>query len=578
MSRLPDAFVDDLLAKTDLAALIGETHPLKKAGKEYQARCPFHEEKSASFTVTPSKGFYHCFGCGRHGTAIKWLMDTRSMSFRDAAELLARRVGMSLPAAVPAERQRVEGTSHLLSAVSRAADYFREQLTADIDAQEYLLQRGITAQTAAKFGVGFAPNAWDGLRKALANVRRDTLTAAGLLSVAGNGHAYDKFRGRIMFPIQDRRGRTLGFGGRGLAADAAPKYLNSPETPIFQKGAVLYGLFNAAVEFPTGAPQLVVVEGFFDVLSLAQAGVTEVVATLGTALTSQHVDAVFQTTDDALFCFDGDAAGRRAAWKALETVLPAMEDGRSAAFLFLPDGEDPDSIIRAEGGEAFRTRMAGAVPLSEFLFNELAKPLNLARIEDRAKLSKLAGPLIDRMPAGVYRELMRARLIELAGAAAPSVPDESATALVQRTPIRQAIALLLHNPQLAGRLTVSPAFRRVNRPGADLLADMLDYLVLTPDATTEDLMEHFAGRAEADSLRRLAAVPMVGGDADQLAELRGALGRLDKAARRRRIDLLKQQDELSADETSELADLLRFDRDPARRLPAVAPPTPRTRH
>lgn len=578
MSRLPDAFIDDLLARTDLVALIGETHQLKKAGKEYEARCPFHDEKSASFTVSPVKGFYHCFGCGAHGTAIKWLMETRSMSFREAAEMLALRVGLALPAAVPSQRPRVESSAPLLAACSRAADYFREQLTAHVEAQDYLLQRGITADTAARFGIGFAPNVWDGLRKALANVRKEVLADAGLLSVAGTGHAYDKFRGRIMFPIHDRRGRTIGFGGRAVDVDGAPKYLNSPETPIFAKGNVLYGLNHVAVEYPTGAPQLVVVEGFLDVVSLAQAGVTTAVATLGTALTEQHVEALYNATDDVIFCFDGDAAGRRAAWKALETVLPALEDGRSAAFLFLPDGEDPDSIAQAEGGDAFRARIDAALPLSEFLFGELAKPLNLARIEDRAKLSKLAKPLIDRMPAGVYRELMRARLIELAGAAAPPVADESAAALIQRTPIRQAIALLLHSPQLAARLPVSPAFRRVNRPGAALLADLIDFLTLSPEASTADVLAHFQGRDEAESLRRLAAMSLPGDDDQQLAELRAALGRLDKSARRRRIELLKQQDMLTADETNELKDLLRFDRDPARRLPAVAPHASGTRH
>lgn len=578
MSRLPDAFIDDLLARTDLVALIGETVQLKKAGKEYEARCPFHDEKSASFTVSPSKGFYHCFGCGKHGTAIKWLMEARKLTFREAAELLAQRAGLTLPASVPAERQRAEGSAQLLAACSRASDYFREQLTAHIEAQEYLLRRGITADTAARFGIGFAPNAWDGLRKALTNVRKEVLADAGLLSVADNGHAYDKFRGRIMFPIQDRRGRTIGFGGRTVDVDGAPKYLNSPETPIFTKGSVLYGLSNVAVAYPTGAPQLIVVEGFLDVVSLAQAGVDTAVATLGTALTAQHVEAIFNATDDVLFCFDGDAAGRRAAWKALETILPALEDGRSAAFLFLPEGEDPDSIAKTEGGDAFRARMASATPLSEFLFGELAKPLTLARIEDRAKLSKLATPLIDRMPAGVYRELMRARLTELAGAAAPSVPDEATAAMIQRTPIREAITLLLHSPQLVARLGVSPAFRRVNRPGAALLADLIDYLTLSPEATTDAVLDHFQGREEADSLRRLAATPIAGDEEQRLADLRTALGRLDKAARRRRIDLLKLQDMLSAEETAELRDLLRYDRDPARRLPAVAHLTPRTRH
>lgn len=586
MSRLPDAFVADLLAKTDLVALIGAKVVLKKAGKEFTARCPFHEESSPSFTVSPVKGFYHCFGCGAHGTALKWLMETENMEFREAADFLARRVGLTLPADQPGERGQRQGgeTAQLLAACSRAAEFFREQLTGELDAQEYLLHRGITAETVARYGIGYAPSDWHGLRNALKSFPRTVLVRAGLLSQADNGHTYDKFRSRIMFPIHDRRGRVIAFGGRAIATGASPKYLNSPETPLFQKGRELYGLFHVAQEYPTGVPELIVVEGYTDVAALAQSGITNAVGTLGTAVTAEHVAAIFNATEDVLFCFDGDNAGRRAAWRALEAVLPSMIDGRQASFLFLPEGHDPDSLVQAEGADAFRARLTGATPLSEFLFAELAKSVDMARIEGRAKLARNALPLIEQIPAGVYRDLMRARLSELTGAPAPAAASAPAPnlspGLAQRTPIRQAIALLLRAPHLASQLPVSPAFRLVSRPGAALLAEMLDFASLNPDATTGALLSHFADRPEADSLRKLAEAELPSDPTDQLADLRGALGKLDRYARQRRIELLHLQDEISPEETIELRDLLQFDRDARRRRPSRARPAPAssTRH
>ncbi|WNH54819.1 DNA primase [Stenotrophomonas oahuensis] len=581
MSRLPDSFIDNLLAKTDLVALIGERLILKKVGKEYEARCPFHEEKSASFTVSPVKGFYHCFGCGAHGTAIKWLIEIDNIDFREAVEILARRAGLTIPAQeAPAggRGQRMGGhAAQLLAACAKAAEFFREQLTADLPAQEYLLQRGITPEAVQRFGLGYAPNSWDALRKELKAFKKDVLLGAGLLSQAGNGHCYDKFRGRIIFPIHDRRGRVIAFGGRAISPETTPKYLNSPETELFQKGGELYGLSNVLQEHPAGASELVVVEGYTDVTSLHQVGITTAVGTLGTAVTSDHVKALFGTTDDVTFCFDGDSAGRRAAWRAVEAVLPVMTDGRSASFLLLPDGMDPDQVTRAEGGHAFRDRLASAAPLSEFLFSELVKTVDMATIEGRAKLAKKAMPLIEQIPEGVYRDLMRARLSELTGAPAPPPATAKAPSLAERTPIRQAIALLLRNPRLASQLPVSRAFRSVAKPGAALLAEMLDYANLNPDATTFALLGHFAGREEASALIKLADAPLPEDPTEQLADLRGALGRLDKHARRRRIELLQLQDEISHEEALELRDLLQFDRDPRRRVPAP-PGASRARH
>lgn len=582
MSRLPDSFIELLLDKTDLVALIGEKLMLKKVGKEYEARCPFHDEKSASFKVTPTKGFYHCFGCGAHGTAIKWVQEMDRLDFREAVEILARRAGLAVPAQeAPSggRGQRMSGTAaQLLAACAQAAAFFREQLTADLEAQEYMLQRGITAEMAERFGIGYAPNSWDGLRKELKMFRRDVLVRAGLLSQADNGHAYDKFRGRIMFPIHDRRGRVIAFGGRAISPGTSPKYLNSPETDLFQKGSELYGLSVVLQDHPAGAPELVVVEGYTDVTSLHKVGITTAVGTLGTAVTADHVQLMFKATDDVTFCFDGDKAGRRAAWGAVEAVLPVMTDGRSASFMMLPEGMDPDEAAHAEGGDRFRERLAAAVPLSEFLFAELVKSVDMASIEGRAKLAKKAMPLIEQIPEGVYRELMRARLSELTGAPTPPPPSVKAPSLAERTPIRQAIALLLRNPRLASQLPVSRAFRAVPRPGAALLAEMLEYANLNPDATTAAVLDYFGDRDEASALQTLAAAALPEDPTEQLADLRGALERMDKQARRRRIELLETKTEITSEEATELRDLLQFDRDPRKRRPAPAPATSRTRH
>ncbi|MBS0460876.1 MAG: DNA primase, partial [Proteobacteria bacterium] len=344
MARIPDAFIDDLLARTDIVELIGARVPLKRQGHEYAARCPFHDERSPSFTVSPNKQFYHCFGCGAHGTAIAFLMNYDRLEFLDAVEELAKRAGVE----VPREARRSGGggdATDLYDMLEAAAQFFRRQLQDTPVAQDYLRQRGVDTDCRQRFGIGYAPDAWDALKNALGTDERRLrlLEAAGLFSKGDSGRVYDKFRKRIMFPIHDRRGRVIAFGGRVTSKDDSPKYLNSPETSLFHKGRELYGLWQVR-QAHSKIERLIVVEGYMDVVALFQYGVTQAVATLGTATTPEHAELLFRNAPDVVFCFDGDKAGRGAAWKALEAALPRMRDGRQAFFLFLPEGEDPDSI------------------------------------------------------------------------------------------------------------------------------------------------------------------------------------------------------------------------------------------
>ncbi|MGH8108545.1 MAG: DNA primase, partial [Arenimonas sp.] len=362
MARIPDAFIDDLLARTDVVELIGSRIPLKRQGREYSARCPFHDERSPSFTVSPNKQFYHCFGCGAHGTAIAFLMNYDRLEFMDAVEELAKRAGMEIPKDTRSRNESGE-SKDLYAALEAATQFFQKQLAQNPAAQSYLDKRGVDAENRARFAIGYAPDGFNGLKDALGTDERrmKLLEKVGLFSKNEAGRIYDKFRDRVMFPIHDRRGRVIAFGGRVLvnadkSGDAGPKYLNSPETPLFHKGRELYGLWQVR-QANSKIPRLIVVEGYMDVVALFQYGVTQAVATLGTATTPDHAELLFRNAADVYFCFDGDRAGRGAAWKAVESIMPRMKDGRQAYFLFLPDGEDPDSIVRQEGAEGFDARL-----------------------------------------------------------------------------------------------------------------------------------------------------------------------------------------------------------------------------
>src|ERR1700682_770727 len=368
---IPNDFIQTLLTRTDLVE-VGDRHvPLKKAGANYTACCPFHSEKTPSFTVSPSKQFYHCFGCGAHGTAIGFLMEYAGKSFPDAVDELAREVGLEVPQAVsPVQVARREQSEDIFELLLRAAKFYRTALKEAPGAIEYLRARGLTGPVPARFGIGYAPDDWQPLSKVFADYQGKALEVAGLVIAGDGGKRYDRFRHRIMFPIHDASGRGVGFAGRVLD-DGEPKYLNSPETPVFAKGRELYGLFQARPAI-RAAGKVVVVEGYMDVVALAQHGVEFAVATLGTATTPTHAQKLFRVTDAVIFCFDGDEAGRRAAWRALENTLSVLADGKDARFLFLPDGEDPDDTIRQRGKAVFEALIDQATPLSDFLLNELA--------------------------------------------------------------------------------------------------------------------------------------------------------------------------------------------------------------
>jgi DNA primase len=583
MARIPDAFIDDLLARSDIVEVVGSRVPLKRQGKEYAARCPFHDERSASFTVSPTKQFYHCFGCGAHGTAISFLMNYDRLEFLDAVDELAKRIGMEVPRDTQ-QRNEDSDTRDIYAAVDAAAQFFRQQLAGSEKARNYIAGRNIAADIVERFMVGYAPDGFSGLRDALGTDARrmNLLERAGLFSKNEKGHVYDKFRDRLMFPIHDRRGRVIAFGGRVLDPEDSPKYLNSPETVLFHKGRELYGLWQAK-QANSKLERLVVVEGYMDVVALVQYGVTQAVATLGTATTPDHAELLFRNAPDVFFCFDGDRAGRSAAWKALESVLPRMKDGRQAFFLFLPDGEDPDTIVRKDGADGFNTRLQQATPLSEFFFNELAKDVNLGTLDGKARLAERCKPMLAQIPDGAFGDLMKQRLTELTGVGGRPAEQARASTRPARTEhvpgpkqslVRSAVTALLQQPPVALALAIPLRFSSLDQPGVMLLTELILLVHQRPDITTGAILEHFEGREESAALTKLAmarAVEATGAtaldervldDADKRQQtFLDAVGRLESQALQQRVaDLLAKKTDRGLDdaEKGELRELLAY--------------------
>ncbi|MDF3935506.1 DNA primase [Pseudomonas citronellolis] len=418
---IPQSFIDDLLNRTDILDVVGSRIQLKKTGKNYSACCPFHKEKTPSFTVSPDKQFYYCFGCGAGGNALGFVMDHDNLDFIQAVEDLAKRAGMDVPREEGRRGKARQPTdSPLYPLLTAAADYYRQALKshpARKAAVEYLKGRGLTGEIARDFGLGFAPPGWDNLVKHLGgdNLQLKAMLDAGLLvENPDSGKRYDRFRDRVIFPIRDSRGRVIAFGGRVLGDDK-PKYLNSPETAVFHKGQELYGLFEARKN-NRDLDEIMVVEGYMDVIALAQQGIRNAVATLGTATSEEHIKRLFRLVPNILFCFDGDQAGRKAAWRALESALSNLQDGRKIRFLFLPEGEDPDSLVRAEGPDAFRARLVQqAQPLADYFFQQLTQEADPSTLEGKAHLATLAGPLLEKIPGNTLRLLMRQRLGQITG-------------------------------------------------------------------------------------------------------------------------------------------------------------------
>jgi DNA primase len=474
---IPQSFIQDLLNRVDIVDVIDRHVKLKRAGANYAACCPFHTEKTPSFTVSPTKQFYHCFGCGAHGTAIGFLMEYGGLGFVDAVKELAQSVGMAVPE-VPSERgpRRAEGGEDLHAVLLAAAQFYRARLKDSPRAIDYLKGRGLSGEIAKRFGIGYAPDGWQNLQQVFADYGAKALVAAGLVKVNDQGKRYDLFRDRIMFPIVDVRGNVIGFGGRVLG-EGEPKYLNSPETPVFEKGRELYGLYQARRAI-RDAGRVLVVEGYMDVVALAQSGVEYAVATLGTATTPFHVQKLLRQADEIVYCFDGDAAGRRAAWRALENSLAQLVDGKQVRFLFLPQGEDPDSYVRARGKPAFEALLAQAVPLSQFLLDELAARVDRGSHEGRARLLQEAKPLVKQVAAPLLSLLLRKQLAELAGLTQQELDRE-----FQIKP----------RPGAAPARRAPPAARPVSRT-------LVELLVLEP------ALARFADRAELGAGYGLAGI------------------------------------------------------------------------
>ncbi|MEQ8798995.1 MAG: DNA primase [Salinisphaeraceae bacterium] len=575
MARIPQGFIDDLLARTDIVSVVESRVPLKKAGREYQACCPFHDEKTPSFTVSPAKQFYHCFGCGAHGTALSFLMEYERLEFREAVEALAGQAGMTIPEEARGAGPDADTQKPLFAVLEQAGRLYQNQLRQSPAAIDYLKSRGITGATAKAFGIGYAPDSWEFLRGQVRD--RQAAVTAGLLIEKDNGQAYDRFRNRIMFPIRDGRGRVIGFGGRALGDDPA-KYLNSPETPLFHKGRSLYGLFEARQALRE-IPRMLLVEGYMDVVALAQHGFANAVATLGTATTAEHLNALFRATDEVVFCFDGDRAGRDAAWRALDNALPVMRGTRRARFLFLPEGEDPDSLVRQTDGTAELTRLIDASrSASQVLLDGLTEGLDMKDADGRSRLVEKARPFVTKLPpeafkADLIREIARRsglpaedldRLYREGGTAGGRrAPAEQRQRPVKFTPVRRALQLLMNDPRLADKLPIDiAALTQSGVAGADLLADGIEFFRANPHLPAAAWLEHWRDHQAGDALQRLAAETPRGEPEDLAREFRECVARAlegEKQHERERFQALmtkQQATSLTPDEAAEAQALL----------------------
>ncbi|EEX95315.1 DNA primase [Vibrio orientalis CIP 102891 = ATCC 33934] len=522
--HIPRSFIDDLLARLDIVDIIDARVKLKKKGKNYGACCPFHNEKTPSFSVSQEKQFYHCFGCGVHGNAIDFMMEYERLEFVEAIEELASFLGLDVPreqrqgGGVQSNQPKAnsEQKRNLYDLMGSIAQFYRDQLKQPKSkvAIDYLKDRGLSGQIVQKFGIGYVADEWDLVRKNFGQApqTQEMLVSGGMLIENDKGNRYDRFRGRVMFPIRDRRGRVIGFGGRVLG-DGTPKYLNSPETPIFHKGKELYGLYEVMQAYRE-PPKVLVVEGYMDVVALAQYGVDYSVASLGTSTTGDHIQLLFRQTNTVVCCYDGDRAGKEAAWRALENALQYLKTGNTLKFLFLPDGEDPDSYVRKHGKEAFEQQIEQATPLSSYLFDNLIEihQLNLGGNEGKSALRAHASVLIDKIPDPYFQELLEKLLDERTGfdnqlrqprkKQSESRPQPHKE--IKRTPMREVIALLIQNPSYAQMVPDLSSVRELTVPGLSLFVEVLEYCHQHPNITTGQLIEHWRNSSHEALLSRLA--------------------------------------------------------------------------
>lgn len=581
--RIPDTFIDDVLSRTDLVELIDGYVHLKRTGKNYSACCPFHSEKTPSFTVSPDKQFYYCFGCGASGNAIGFLMDYTRLGFVESIETLAKNLGLEIPREENDQRPRHDNQP-LFRMLEAATAYFEQQLRHPQNRERpvnYFKSRGLSGQTAKQFRLGYAPPGWDNLISTLGKDDQSSnqLLSTGLTIENEKGRRYDRFRDRVMFPIRDSRGRVIAFGGRVLGDDK-PKYLNSPETPVFHKGRELYGLYEAK-QASNHIQRFVIVEGYMDVIALAQFGISYAVATLGTATSREHIEKLFRHSDRLVFCFDGDEAGRRAAWRALENALPCAKDGRQMQVLLLPEGEDPDTLVRQHGKDYFEGLLDEATPLSSFFFQYISDGIDLDTLDGQARLASLAQPYLAELPNGVFQQLMLKELrritrledLELPppeskpaahAAGQPAAQPEHQTGATlnssepppyweqeaspppqrferkppDRRPPRPAaksgdislvdstIRLLLNAPRQANGLELPPGLKELNLPRIDILWELLDFIHQKPQASTAAILGHWQNREDGEAVFNLAAREFLLPHDEQAPELKDAIRRL----------------------------------------------------
>ncbi len=564
--RIPEDFIQSLLERVDIVDVVGSRVALKNAGRgEHKGLCPFHDEKTPSFTVSSAKQFYHCFGCGAHGTAIGFLMAHDGLEFPGAVEELAHIAGLEVPR--EAGLVSSERNDRVYEALAAAQHWFRHQLGASRTARDYLKTRGFDKATVDEFGIGYAPEQWQGLIDALGKdgFKATELEKAGLVS-RGEHRVVDKFRDRIMFPIHDRRGRVIAFGGRALG-ERGPKYMNSPETPVFHKGRELYRLYQVRRR---GLPErILVVEGYMDAAALHQFGFEDAVATLGTAVTRDHLELLFKATPVVVFCFDGDRAGRQAAWRGLETALPLLQDNREVRFFFVPEGEDPDSLVRERGAEHFSGLLEQARPLSAVFFEELSAQVDMNSLDGRARLVALAQPYLERLPDGAFADLLRGELERLSGhqtATAPARhpprtrrPNEAGEDR-PLTPIQYAVALLVQQPGLAQSDAVDLLDIPADIKGLTFLRELVDICAQKPHFSTAKLLELWRDRPEAPWLARLAVRPVCSEEEEMAEALAQTMARIRHQQIRARVRDLQEaqlvEGGLDAGRMAELRELL----------------------
>jgi DNA primase len=587
MSRIPQSFIDELIARADIVEIVGLRVPLKKAGREYKACCPFHTEKTPSFWVSPDKQFYHCFGCSAHGTALGFLMAYDRLTFPEAIEELAERLGLEVPheaAAAGSSPRRAD--DDLYELMARVVSYYSDALARDPRARRYLSTRALEASTIAQFAIGYARDSWNDVLKRFggSDGARQQLTDLGLIIEREGGQIrdgerhYDRFRDRIMFPIRDARGRAIAFGGR-IIDQGEPKYLNSPETSLFHKGRELYGLYEAR-QSRVALKRLLVVEGYMDVVRLHQAGIPYAVATLGTATTAEHLKRIFRLVNEVVFAFDGDRAGRAAAWRALQNTLPEAREGREIRFLFLPEGHDPDTLVGAEGREGFEKRLASALPLSEYLVREVSTDIDLSHADGRARFAEAARPLVAKLAHGLYRELVLERIaatIKLSSerlqvlwgqaGRAPQTPAPARAATRagmsagRGSLVRQAIVRLLQFPATAARVTAKERadLDRLHEPGIELLRELIDDLKLAPAQISAQVIERWADKPERESLEKLLQKEdVITNVAAAGSELRAALVKLAELADTQRLQELELKSRSATLDNLELQEFQRL--------------------